>query len=137
MTDNVQALRVAREPWDVTVHAIPGTRFVTPGQYREGTPAVVRRGLVKHTVVEALTRAADDDGVLLDFEFDEFFETHVAAVLADDDEAAAPLVYDRFSALVLLDCITMLTIHDGLLANRGNGDSADYRLTLPVALAGG
>jgi hypothetical protein len=137
MTDNVRALREAREPWDVAVHAIPGTRFVTPAQYREGAPAAVRRSLVKHTVIEALTRAADDDGVLLDFEFDEFFETHVAAVLAADDEPAAPLVYGRFSALALMDCITTLTIHDGLLANRGNGDSADYRLTLPVALAGG
>jgi hypothetical protein len=27
--------------------------------------------------------------------------------------------------------MTTLAIHDKLLANRGNGDSVDYRLTLP------
>lgn len=132
MTDTVHPLRPAREPWDITTHAIPGTRFVTPQQYRAGVPASVQRGLVKPILIEALARAADDEGVLLDFEFDEFFATHVAAVLADDDEDAAPVVFDRFTAMVIMDAIGALTIHDGLLANRGNGDSADYRLTLPI-----
>ncbi|WP_219419538.1 hypothetical protein [Pseudonocardia nigra] len=94
-------------------------------------PESARRSLVKHVVIDALARAADEDGVLLDFDFPEFFETHVSAVLAQDDEEMSPLTYDRFSAMALMDCITTLTIHDGLLANRGNGDSADYHLTLP------
>jgi hypothetical protein len=30
-----------------------------------------------------------------------------------------------------MDCMSRLVVEDGLLGNLGNGDSADYRLTLP------
>lgn len=131
MVNNVRSLRSSREPWDAAQHAMPGTRFATPEQYRAGVPGHVRQSMVKDVVVEALTRGADADGVLLDFDLPEFFRTHVTAVLTVDDDAPA-LVYDRFAAITLMDCMTALMIHDGLLANRGNGDSADYRLTLPT-----
>ncbi|WP_410580156.1 hypothetical protein [Amycolatopsis sp. lyj-108] len=137
MADNVRDLRPPRVPWDVAEHARPGVRFVTPQEYLAGLPDAVRRRMVKNTIVEALAAAADRDGVILDFSPPEFFRTHVAGVLnrdLEDDEEAAPLVYDQFTALTVIDCMTELTVEDGLLANRGNGDSADYRLTLPDRL---
>ncbi len=132
MVDNVRPMRPAREPWNIATDARPGARFVTPEQYRAGVPESVRHGMIKPILIEALARAADDEGVLLDFKENEFFATHVAAVLADGDEDVAPVTYDRFTAMVLMETITTLMIHDGVLANRGNGDSADYRLTLPT-----
>jgi hypothetical protein len=135
MTDNVRDLYPVRVPWDVAVHAAnPGARFVTPKEFLDGIPDTVRRDMVKETVIEALADAADAEGVLLNFHHPEFYATHMANVLnrdLADDERAAPLVYDRFTAITLLQCISSLVVNDGLLANRGNGDSADYRLILP------
>jgi hypothetical protein len=135
MTDNVRERHPVRVPWDVAVHAAnPGARFVTPEEFLDGIPDRVRLDMVKDTVIEALADAADADGVLLNFHHPEFYATHVANVLnrdLADDEQAAPLVYDRFTAITLLQCISTLMLDDGLLANRGNGDSADYRLILP------
>lgn len=133
-SDNVRQLRPPREPWDVTVHAaVAGVRFVTPGEFQAGLPASVHRGLVKTVVTEALAIAADEEGVLLDFNERDFFDTHVVAVMNSDleEEEATPLVYDRFTAMALMDCLHSLMLDDGLLANRGNGDTHDYRLTLP------
>ena len=48
-----------------------------------------------------------------------------------EDAAAPPLVYDRFTAVALTDCTGTLMLDDGLLADRGNGDSADHHRTLP------
>lgn len=135
MSDHVRGLRPARVPWNVATDAAPGARFVTPEEYRLGVPDSVRRSMVKWVVIEALANAADTDGVLLDFDQPAFFATHVANVLdqeLEDDEEASPLVYDRFAAMALMDCMTSLMLQDGLLANRGNGDSADFRLTLPT-----
>jgi hypothetical protein len=138
MVDNVRSLRPAREPWDPAVHAaLPGVRFVTPEQYLAAAPQVVRRSMVNYTVIAALADAADADGVLLDSDLPEFYRTHVAKVLSrdlDEDEEAPQLVYDTFTAMALMDCLHTLLLEDGLLANRGNGDSADYRLTLPAGV---
>ena len=133
MSDNVEELRPARQPWNVATDAIPGARFVTPEEYRLGVPHSVRRSMIKHVVIEALADAADPDGVLLNFNQPTFFALHVANVLNQDleDDDAPPLVYDRFVAMTITDCMTSLMLEDGLLANRGNGDSADFRLTLP------
>jgi hypothetical protein len=135
MTDNVRELNPGRAPWDVAAHAAtPGARFVTPQEFLDGIPDTVRRNMVKATVVEALADAADAEGVLLDFHHPEFYVTHVASVLnqgLDEDEDPAILVYDAFTAMTLMQCISELLLDDGLLANRGNGDSADYRLILP------
>jgi hypothetical protein len=124
----------ARRPWDVATHALPGTRFATPRQYLAGVPGSMRSTRFRSVLVQALARAADADGVLLDFDYREFFETHVAAVLADLDEDTAPPAYDEFTEMVLLDAISGLIERDGLLALRGNGDSVDYRLTLPTTV---
>lgn len=134
MVDNVRDLRPPRVPWDTTQHARPGVRFVTPQEYLAGLPVDVRRRMVKSTIAEALAAAADEDGVILNFSPPEFFRTHVAGVLnrgAEDDEDVTPLVYDHFTALTIIDCMSEMTVDDGLLANRGNGDSTDFRLTLP------
>ena len=138
MVDNVRSLRPAGEPWDPAVHAaLPGVRFVTPEQYLVGAPQVVRRGMVNYTVIAALADAADADGVLLDFDLPEFYRTHVAKVLSqdlDEDEETPQLVYDTFTAMAVMDCLYTLLLEDGLLADRGNADSADYRLTLPAGV---
>jgi hypothetical protein len=135
MTDNVRELHPVRVPWDVAVHAATtGARFVTPEEFLDGIPDTVRLDMVKDTVTKALADAADAEGVLLNFHHPKFYTTHVANVLNQDladDEHATPLVYDRFIAITLLQCISALMLDDGLLANRGNGDSADYRLILP------
>lgn len=134
MADNIRNLRPPRSPWDITKHARPGTRFVTPAEYLEGIPDTVRRDMVKSTIVQALAAAADDDGVILNFSHPEFYTTHVAGVLnqgTEDDEEAAVLVYDQFAAMSVVSLMRELMIEDGLLGNRGNGDSADFRLTLP------
>jgi hypothetical protein len=133
MSDNVRRLRAARAPWDITSHAAPGAQFVTPEQYLQGIPDTVRRSMVKDIVTRALAAAANPDGELRDFHPAEFFTTHVANVLheAMPSDEIIPLTYDTFTAMTLTDCMTTLAIHDKLLANRGNGDSVDYRLTLP------
>jgi hypothetical protein len=138
MVDNIRSLRPAREPWDPAVHAaLPGVRFVTPEQYLAGAPQVVRPSMVNYTVIAALAQAADADGVLLDFDLPQFYRTHVATVLSqdlDEDQETPQLVYDTFTAMALMDCLHTLLLADGLLANRGNADSADYRLTLPAGV---
>jgi hypothetical protein len=93
--------------------------------------------MVNYTVIAALAQAADADGVLLDLDLPEFYRTHIAKVLSQDlDEAqeTPQLIYDTFTAMALMDCLHTLLLADGLLANRGNADSADYRLTLPAGV---
>jgi hypothetical protein len=73
--------------------------------------------------------------VLIDFDQQDFFNTYVAAELNRDleehGETVTPLVYDRFTVIALMECLASLALDDGLLASRGNGDTHDYRLTLP------
>lgn len=134
MSDNVRCLRVARVPWDITSHAAPGAQFVTPEQYLRGVPDTVRRSMVKEIITRALAGAANPDGELLDFQPVEFFTTHVASVLHEGmpTDEIIPLTYDTFTAMTITECMTTLAIQDKVLASRGNGDSVDYRLTLPT-----
>lgn len=63
---------------------------------------------MKTVVTDALAAAADDEGVLLDFNERDFFDTHVGAVMNRDievGEEVTPLVYDRFTAMALMDCL--------------------------------
>jgi hypothetical protein len=61
-----------------------------------------------------------------------FFAAHMAAAIQAHDEPDAPvLVYDRFAAYALIDAMNRLE-DAGLLVHRGNGDTVDYRLALPV-----
>jgi hypothetical protein len=136
MSDNVRQLRSPRELWDVTTHAaVADARFVSPREFLDGLAGTsAHRGLVRPVVCEALAAAADDEGVLLDFDERAFFDIHVTDVMQHEplehgDEVPL-LVYDPFAALALMDCLTSL-VRDGLLATRGNGDTVDYRLTLP------
>uniref|UniRef100_UPI003F492150 hypothetical protein n=1 Tax=Amycolatopsis sp. CA-293810 TaxID=3239926 RepID=UPI003F492150 len=128
----------ARAPWDPAVHAAPGARFVTPGQFLLGVQATVRLSMVKSVVVDALAAAADVDGVLLDFELPNFYRVHVANVLNRDlpDDEKNTLVFDSFTACALMDCFNALMRQDRLLGHRGNGGSVDYRLTLPESTPG-
>lgn len=132
MSDDPHELSVVRAPWSLADHAAkPGARFVAPEEFLANLPGTVRNDMVKTVVAEALAHAADADGVLLNFSHPEFYADHVAEVFdqeLDDDEESTPLVYDRFVAVALLQCLTSLVLDDGVLAHRGNGDSFDYRL---------
>jgi hypothetical protein len=85
-------------------------------------------------VCEALAAAADEEGVLLDFDERAFFDIHVTDVIQreplDHGDEVPMLVYDPFTAFALMDCLTSL-VRAGLLATRENGDTVDYHLTLP------
>lgn len=133
--DNVRHLSSPRQPWDVVVHAAPGARFVTPPEFLAGLrETTASHGLINGVVCRALAAAADDEGVLLDFDEQTLFDIHIAAELNADleqhGEDVTPLVYDRFTAFALMDCLHALQ-SEGLLGCRGEGDTLDHRLTLP------
>lgn len=121
------------EDWDPTVHAAPGARFVTPTEYREGRPDYVCEGsAVLYILTEALADAADNNGVIIDFDVREFYTTHMRnALLENEDDEGFRLIFDRFTAFTLQDYLGRLLM-SGLLGNRGKGNSFDYRLTLPA-----
>jgi hypothetical protein len=65
--------------------------------------------------------------VIADFEEPDFYATYLQEALrAEEDGDDYQLIYDRFSAMTLTDLLLA-----GLLANRGKGDSHDFRLALP------
>lgn len=135
MNDDVRHLRQPPEEWDLARHAMSGARFVTPAEFLAGVPVHVRHDVVASVIVDALGAAADDTGVIAAFSEVVFVETYVAAVLNADLEAgetATPLVYDRFTAITLSQTLASLMVEEKLLATRGNGDTIDYRLTLPA-----
>lgn len=76
-----------------------------------------RRGAGQGALVALLVVAPD------------FFDQHVAPLL-DERGAAGTATYDMFTAMALTESLHWLTL-GGLLAQRGNGDSYDYRLALP------
>ncbi|TKG61528.1 hypothetical protein [Prauserella endophytica] len=134
MTKNTGELS-ERRPWDITTDAaVAGTRFVTPDEYRQGIPDEISMSMVKSVLVEALADAADQDGVILNFLTPDFYRSYVSGVMnrdTEEDGEEPPLVYDRFTAVTLTEHLHAFVLDDGLLAHRGNGDSFDYRLTLP------
>ena len=91
------------------------------------------RALYRTALVEALAAAADEKGQLLDFRINQWFERYVSDAMRDEDDPAGwSLRYDRFTAMVLTSELFRL-METGWLAQRGNGDSYDYRLTFPPA----
>lgn len=142
---NAVALRREGDPlaeWDIAVHAVPDTRFVTPAEYRAGKYRHLGRSLVLHVLTDALADAADTEGRIDDFTPEHFYHQHVQAQFHFAPSAPAPalapgdsgkrLVFDQFTALVLVDHLSLLSMM-GLLAHR-SGDYFDhrYRLTLPA-----
>jgi hypothetical protein len=67
----------------------------------------------------------------VDFRLQEWFERHMSDAMRDDrDPAGWRLGCDRFTMIVIQAELTRLVV-TGWLAERGNDDSYDYRLTLP------
>jgi hypothetical protein len=124
-----------REPkeWDLALHAAPGTRFVTPDEYRDGKRLFVQQGMALSVLADALADAADEDGVITDFSLPVFYATHVKNVMRDEeDDEGFELTYDRFTAVALMEMLNQMVL-SGLLGHRGKGGSYDYRLALPSA----
>ncbi|MDR7277581.1 hypothetical protein [Catenuloplanes atrovinosus] len=114
---------------------ITGSTFVTAEQWLPEAEAHLQRerAFYRLHLAAALAAAADDEGQLLDFDIVTWFEQHVSdAMRNEDDPADWALTYDRFTAMVLSSDLPQLALA-GWLAQRGNGDSHDYRLTLPPA----
>ena len=112
-----------------------GSRFATPEECAD-VDVQIRRGttspMTDPIVFQAFVHAADKLGRIMNHELDVLYEQHVTAVLRDeDDEPGWKLEYDRFVAGALMES-SMRLIQAGYLAQRGNGDSSSYRLTLPT-----
>lgn len=114
-----------------------GAYFVGPEEWLHGLPqALTVESMHLDAYTEAMANAADDDGLILDFRPDRWYEGALSDVMRDDTDGTAwKLTYDRFVAVVLMD-IDMMLADAGYLAGRGNGDSKDRRLTLPAAERG-
>ncbi|MER7166757.1 hypothetical protein ABT336_11935 [Micromonospora sp. NPDC000207] len=109
-----------------------GARFVTPAEWEKHRDEhLERRHYYLQPLTEALAAVANTDGVVVDYRPHEFYAGPLSDAMRDeDDEPGWALVYDRFTAMVLSVLVFEL-VEAGLLATRGNGDSVDYRLTLP------
>lgn len=119
-------------PWDDNNTPQPGTRFVTPDEYRNAVEDLVDRRRFHVTgITSALADAANEDGTLLNFVAPRFYEKAMNAHYRAEG-ASKPLVYDTYVAQNL-----MIELHElveaGLLAHQGNGDHYHYRLALPIA----
>ncbi|MEU0078457.1 hypothetical protein ABZY58_11225 [Micromonospora tulbaghiae] len=110
-----------------------GARFVGPREWLHGLPQEwTRDSLHMDSYTEALAAAADDEGVILDFRVDEWYEGALSDSMREEyDEPGWTLKYDRFVAMLLTD-IDMMLHEAGYQASRGNGDTTDRRLTLPA-----
>jgi hypothetical protein len=101
-----------------------GARFVGPREWLHGLPqqwTVLTAHMDAYT--EGMAAAAADDGTILDYRVNEWYEGPLSDVLRNDhDKATWKLKYDRFVAM----------LGSGYLATRGNGDTTDRRLTLPA-----
>lgn len=109
-----------------------GARFVGPDEWeKQAETHISRRRMYLHPLAEGLALTAADDGVILNYRPNRFYEGSLSDVLRDeDDKPGWKLTYDRFTAMTLSAFMFEL-VEAGLLATRGNGDSVDYRLTLP------
>src|SRR3979490_1261689 len=101
-----------------------------------GTTSGLMYGLTFDVITEALASAAEDSGLIPDFELPAFYRTHVAKLLCTDDPDVHPgfreLTYDAFAAVVLMEHINRL-LAAGLLAQAEEGH--DYHLALPGVAA--
>ncbi len=113
-----------------------GARFVGPDEWIANRPGPGHYWFSRGVLLDAFAAAADDAGLLLDFQVNRFYERQVTEVVrVEDDPKNWRLKYDRFTAMVLMDATTEF-VEAGLLAHRGNGGSYDYRLALPAASRG-
>jgi hypothetical protein len=89
-------------------------------------------GMTFDVITEALASAAEESGLLPDFELPAFYRTHVAKLLCTEDADTHPgfreLTYDAFAAVVLMEHLNRL-LAVGLLAQATEGP--DYHLALP------
>lgn len=114
-----------------------GSQFVGPQEHRERLDSQLLRALglsdmVDETLLAALAAAADADGLLLDLQRRDLYNRHVTAVLRqEEDPADWAVVHDRFVNMLLMEK-QFQYLELGLLAHRGTGTSADYRLALPA-----
>ncbi|MFG1872095.1 hypothetical protein [Micromonospora arborensis] len=110
---------------------LAGARFVGPDEWEKVAEEHLYRSMHLWALAEGLIEAADGEGQLIDFRPNEFYEGALSdSMRNEDDPAGWKLTYDRFAATVLLGSMVELA-HQGFLAQRGNGDTADYRLSLP------
>jgi hypothetical protein len=119
--------------------AIVGARYVGPDEHLAYAEDVLRAApfgcnLTAGVVARAFAAAADPGGVVLRYDPVTLVAGPVSDALREEDAADWRLAYDRFTAMTMLD-VTMYLLECGLLANRGNGDSVDYRLALPESTA--
>lgn len=106
-----------------------GSRFVGPDEWLRGMPL---NGVAPRRVDPGARRC----GGLLNFRPERFYAGSLSDVLRNEDDPETwRLGYDRFTAMVVMDAKIRL-VELGLLATRGNGDSVDYRLTLPPGVGG-
>ena len=111
---------------------VAGARFVSPDEWEKSVYDHIGRPLYLQAVAEGLALAADSEGQIINYRPNEFYAGALSdSMRNEDDPKSWKLTYDRFSASVLLDAMSTL-LFAGLLATRGNGDSVDYRLTLPA-----
>ncbi|XVU24237.1 hypothetical protein ACQPZJ_44575 [Actinoplanes sp. CA-054009] len=114
---------------------LTGAKFSTAEPWLTAANArlISARAFHRLVLVEALAAAADDEGQLLDFRVNEWFEKHVSDAMRDEEDPDDwSLTYNRFTAMSLSFDLAELAFA-GWMAQRGNGDSHDYRLTLPPA----
>lgn len=109
-----------------------GARFVGPREWEQHCADHLNpRHFYMEPLAEALALAADDEGRIIDYRPNEFYEGPLSDVLRNEDDSPGwKLRYDRFSAMTM-QVLMIELVEAGLLAHRGNGDSVDYRLTLP------
>lgn len=110
------------------------SEFATPDAYLEYRRAHWN-GMVIPVLMDALASYANESGVMERFWPPDFHDIHLQKVLVDEedqDDKTYALHYNQFAAVVILEYLFLL-MKDGLLAHRGNGDSASYRLALPRA----
>ncbi|WDZ84576.1 hypothetical protein [Micromonospora cathayae] len=110
-----------------------GARFVGPYEWAEESREYISDEQSHlEPLLEGLTLAADDDGLILEFRRDEFH----AGPLSDAAPTKAdvwdwPMTWDELVALPLSELMLEL-VNAGLLAMRSNGELMDYQLTLPA-----
>ncbi|MFI6824317.1 hypothetical protein ACIBJE_25740 [Micromonospora sp. NPDC050187] len=110
-----------------------GARFVDPEEWAEESLEYISDEQSHlEPLLEGLTLAADNDGLILKFQHAKFYEGPLLdAAPEETDVWDWPMTWDELVALPLTELMLEL-VKAGLLAMRSNGDLMDYRLTLPA-----
>ncbi|WP_229402616.1 hypothetical protein [Micromonospora okii] len=112
---------------------LAGARFVEPYEWSETSPDYIDPQSRLQPLREGLVLAADHEGLLLNFQNDEFHKGPLIDAMPERrDVWDWPLTYDEFVALPLAELMSELVVA-GLLAVRRSGELVDYRLTLPAS----